>query len=147
MSTLSEVSLAYRASRPVDSLPTITSPEEAVAYLREIWDDDKLELQEEFIILLLDPAKHCLGHSRISAGGSTATIVEPAAIFQTALLGKAHSIIAAHNHPSGNLKASSADIQLTKRISEAGKLLGITLDDHIILTRGGFTSLRNEGLI
>jgi len=147
MPIITEVSLAYKASHPVETLPTITSPVEAAEYLRSIWDQDTLELREEFVVVLLNNAKKVLGWSRVSVGGSTATIVEPSAVFQLALLGKADSIICAHNHPSGNLKASSADISLTGRLRDAGVLLGKTLDDHIILTRGGFLSLRDEGLI
>lgn len=147
MPQIAEVSLAYRSVQPVESLPTITSPEEAAAYLRSIWNDDHLELKEEFVVVLLDNMKHVLGWSLISSGGSTATIVDTAQIFQVALLGKANSILLAHNHPSGNPKASTADMQLTKRAVEAGKLLGIPVDDHIILYRSGFTSLRHEGLM
>lgn len=147
MPIISEVSLAYKASQPVETLPKITTPEEAASYLRSIWDSDTLELREEFIVVLLNNAKKVLGWSRISTGGSTATIVEPCAVFQLALLGKARSIICAHNHPSGILKASSADISLTRRLADAGKLLGITLDDHIIITQGGYMSLSEERLL
>jgi len=147
MPIITEVSLAYKASHPVETLPTITSPVEAAEYLRSIWDQDTLELREEFLVVLLNNAKKVLGWSRVSIGGSTATIVEPSAVFQLALLGKADSIICAHNHPSGTLKASSADISLTRRIKEAGKLLGITLDDHIIITQSGYLSLSEERLI
>ncbi|HET8866518.1 MAG TPA: JAB domain-containing protein [Gracilimonas sp.] len=147
MPQIAEVTLAYKSTVPVETLPKITSPDEAAAYLRSIWDDDHLELKEEFVVVILDNMKHVLGWSLISSGGSTATIVDTAAIFQVALLGKANSIILAHNHPSGNRKASTADVQLTKRAVEAGKLLGIPVEDHIILYRSGFTSLRNEALM
>ncbi len=146
MPTITEVSLAYKASQPVDALPQITSPEEAAVYLRSIWDSGTLELREEFVLVLLNNAKKVLGWSRISTGGSNATIVEPAAVFQTALLGKANSIIVAHNHPSGRLEASTADIQLTRRLKEIGEIMGIPLDDHIILTASGYLSLRAERL-
>jgi DNA repair protein RadC len=147
MPIIAEVSLSYKATQSVETLPTITSPEEAANYLRSIWDQDTLELREEFIVVLLNNAKKVLGWSRISAGGSTATIVEPSAVFQLALLGKASSIICAHNHPSGNLKASSADTFLTRRLTDAGKLLGITVDDHIIITQSGYLSLSEERLM
>jgi len=147
MPIITEVSLAYKATQSVESLPQITSPGEAVDYLRSIWNEDTIELREEFVVVLLNNAKKVLGWSRVSTGGSAATIVEPSAVFQLALLGKADSIICAHNHPSGNLKASSADTSLTRRLKDAGKLLSITVDDHIILTRGGYVSLRDEGLM
>lgn len=147
MPQIAEVSLAYKSTVPLDSLPTITSPEEAVAYLRTIWNDDLLELKEEFILLMLDNQKQVLGWNLVSSGGATATIVDMASIFQVALLGKAKSLILAHNHPSSNPKPSSADVQLTKRAVEVGKLLSIHIDDHIILFRSGYTSLRNERLM
>ncbi|MEO9476232.1 MAG: JAB domain-containing protein [Balneola sp.] len=145
MPTISEVSLAYKSSQPVKTLPTITSPAEAAEYLRSIWDQDTLELREEFMVVLLNNAKKVIGWSRISTGGSTATIVEPSAVFQLALLSKASSLICAHNHPSSRLVASSADVSLTKRLSECGKIFGIPLDDHLILTANGYLSLRSEG--
>ena len=147
MPQIAEVSLAYKSSQNVDKLPIITGPEEAAYYLRSIWTPDTLELREEFVIVLLNNAKRVLGWSLISSGGSTATIVEPSAVFQTAMLGKAESIICAHNHPSGNRKESKTDIKLTKRLCEAGRMLGIPVDDHIIMTRDGYTSFRNKGLI
>ncbi|MEX1014552.1 MAG: JAB domain-containing protein [Candidatus Paceibacterota bacterium] len=147
MPQIAEVSLAYRSTVPVETLPKITDPNEAAAYLRSIWDDSKLELSEQFIIVLLDNQKQVLGWSLISSGGATATIVDMASIFQVALLGKANSIILSHNHPSKNPTPSGSDIQLTKRAVEAGKLLGIAVDDHIIIYRSGFTSLRNRGLM
>lgn len=146
MPTITEVSLAYKASQPVETLPQITSPEEANSYLRSIWDQDTLELREEFIVVLLNNAKKVLGWSKISTGGSNATVVEPVAVYQTAILGKANSIVVAHNHPSGRLEVSSADIQLTKRLAEIGKLFSIPLDDHIILTATDYLSLRAERL-
>lgn len=147
MPQIAEVSLAYRSTVPVETLPKITDPDEAAAYLRSIWNDEKLDLCEQFIIVLLDNQKQVLGWSLISSGGATATIVDIASIFQVALLGKANSIILSHNHPSNNEIPSGHDVQITKRAVEAGRLLGITIEDHIILYRSGFTSLRNRGLM
>lgn len=147
MPIIAEVSLAYKAMQAVETLPTINHPTQANEYLRSIWNQDTIELREEFIVILLNNAKRVLGWSLISTGGSSATIVEPSAVFQTALLGKASTIIIAHNHPSGNLKASQADISLTKRISTAGQMLGIHLDDHLIITQAGFLSFVEEGLM
>lgn len=147
MPTVAEITLSYKPSKPVSELPRITCPEDAAAYCRSIWDDDLLELREQFIVVLLNNQKQVLGWHLISSGGTTATIVEIAAIYQAALLGNAHSLILSHSHPSGNPKESSCDISLTKRAVDAGKLLGISVDDHIILYRGGYTSFRNKGLI
>ena len=70
MPQIAEISLAYRSIEPVETLPTITSPDEAAAYLRSIWNQDHLELKEEFVVVLLDNMKHVLGWSLISSGGS-----------------------------------------------------------------------------
>jgi len=147
MPHIAEVTLAYKSPVPVETLPKITSPDEAAAYLRSIWDDDLLELKEQFIVVLLNNAKQVLGWNLVSSGGSTATVVDIAAIFQVALLGNAQSVILAHNHPSGYSIESSSDIHLTKKAVEAGKFLGIPVDDHIILYRSGYTSFRNRGLM
>lgn len=147
MPHIAEVSLSYKSTVPVETLPTITSPEDAAAYLRSIWDDDQLDLREQFIVVLLDNSRRVLGWSLISSGGATATIVDIATIFQIALIGNGQSLILAHSHPSGNPKASSSDIRLTKRAVKSGELLGITVDDHIILYRSGYTSMKNRGLI
>lgn len=147
MPIVNELSLTYKAPHSVDALPGITSPKEAADYLRSIWNMDTIELREEFVVILLNHSKKVLGWSCLSIGGSNATIVEPSAVFQVALLGKANSILIAHNHPSGNLKASTADISLTSRLTDVGKLLGIPVEDHIVITQRGYLSLKEEGFI
>lgn len=143
---LAEVQLKYRSLTNPTIQPEVKSPEDAVDYLREIWNMDTIELQEEFVILLLNASKRCIGWSRVSMGGITSTIVDPAHVFKIAILANAHSIVCAHNHPSGNLKASTSDIKLTERLIEAGKLLGISLEDHIIITLHDYLSMREKGL-
>lgn len=144
---LAEVALKYKTKIPPSQMPQVTSPQEAVELLREIWDEDTLELREEFLLLLLNNAKKCLGWAKISQGGATSTIVCPAAILRIALVANAQSILLVHNHPSGALKASKADIELTNRVIDSGKLMGISVDDHIILTAESYTSFREKGLI
>ena len=102
---------------------------------------------EHFLIVFLNAAKKVTGYKNISIGGKTATIVEPAEVMKQAILHDAHSIIISHNHPSGNTKASMADIQLTKRLVAAGKMLGISVEDHIIIAGYDFTSLRSQGIM
>lgn len=143
----SEVKMTYRTDKRFKEFPFIREPYDAVRLLRQIWDKKTIELREEFIVLMLNPAKKCMGWSKLSVGGLTATIVDPASVFRLALQSNAHSIIVAHNHPSGNCTASQPDIQLTKRIAEGGKLLGVMLEDHIILCPDGdYLSLRSKGL-
>jgi len=144
---LAEVKLTYKNEQSIEGCPAITSPGKAEKLLREIWDQDSIQLKEEFVVLLLNNAKKCLGWSKISSGGVTATIVDPASIFQIALLANATSIILAHNHPSGNIRPSKSDKNLTKRIQESGKMLGIEVEDHIILTAENCLSFRTEKII
>lgn len=122
----------------------ITSPQEAVAYfgpkLRDL-------TKEVFIVAFLNNAKHLTGYQKISSGGSTATIVDPAEVMRQSVINEAQSILLFHNHPSGQKKESKADIKLTKRLVEAGKLLGIPVNDHIIIAGDGYTSLRAKGII
>ena len=145
--SLAEISLKYESTIALDECPIITSPEEAEKVLRDIWDEGTIQLREEFVVLLLNNAKRCLGWSRISSGGATATIVDPATIFQVALLSNATSIILAHNHPSGNTDVSKADKTLTKRIKESGKMLGISVEDHLIITANTYISFREREII
>ncbi len=120
----------------------ITSPEDAVAYfgpkIRHL-------AKEVFLVGFLNNRKVLTGFQQISSGGSNATVVEPAEVMRQAILHQANSVILFHNHPSGNTSASTADIQLTKRIAESGKLLGIPVDDHIIIAGYNFVSLRGNG--
>ncbi|MEX0723504.1 MAG: JAB domain-containing protein [Gracilimonas sp.] len=146
MQTVAEVSLKYSSRKTYDEMPTISSPEEAAEFLRGIFDPDTIELREEFYVVLLSNTKQVLGYSKISTGTMTGTLVQPSTVFQVAILGNANSILVAHNHPSGNLKASNADIQLSKRLRDAGKLLRIEIIDSIILTKESYTSIKELGL-
>ncbi len=121
----------------------LTSPESVCAF----FGPKMRHLNNEvFYVAFLNNKKIMTGFHQISSGGSNATIVEPAEVIRQAVLNKANSIILVHNHPSGVCKASSADINLTKRIAESGKLLGIPVDDHIIIAGYEFVSLRAERL-
>jgi DNA repair protein RadC len=83
----------------------------------------------------------------ISAGGMAGTVVDAKRVFQEALNYKASSIILSHNHPSGNLNPSDADIRLTKNLVEAGRVLEISVLDHIIITQQSFYSFADEGMM
>ena len=102
---------------------------------------------EEFWIVLLNRSGKVLGKELISKGGLTGTVADPKIIFNIALQQHAASIVLTHNHPSGSLKPSQLDIDLTKKIADAGKMLDINVLDHIIITNDGFYSFADEGLI
>ena len=100
---------------------------------------------EEFWILLLNQANRVIGREQISLGGTSATVVDARIVFRKALEGKASSIALVHNHPSGNLHPSESDLQLTKKLVEAGKSLDIVILDHLIIGGQGYYSFIDEG--
>lgn len=100
-----------------------------------ILSDIRTKKQEHFVLLTLDGADQLIDRHIISIGTVNASLVHPRDVFAQALADNAASIIVAHNHPGGSLEPSSADIEVTKRLREAGKLLGINLQCHIIITR------------
>jgi DNA repair protein RadC len=122
----------------------IQCPEDVAAYFRPRLRDLP---HEEFYVAFLNNSKVLTGCRKVSSGGSTSTIVDVAEVLRQAVINQANSIILAHNHPSGYARESAADINLTKRISEAGKLLGIPIDDHVIIAGDQFISLRSKNLI
>ena len=122
----------------------LTNSVEAVNLMQPLLGD---LMHEEFWIIFLNRANGIIGKKQISVGGMSGTVADPRMIFKAALDQKAVSIILCHNHPSGNNQPSAADVQLTKNISEGGKVLEITVLDHIIVTQHGFYSFADEGLI
>jgi len=102
-------------------------------------------LHEEFYVLYLNNANRLLGEERISMGGLAGTIADVRIIFSYAIKYLSTSIILIHNHPSGNPKPSQLDIDQTKKIKEAGKLLDIRVLDHVIIAETGFYSFADEG--
>ena len=101
---------------------------------------------EEFWLLMLNRANSVIKKELISRGGVAGTVVDTKIIFKTAVDNMATSIIICHNHPSGNLKPSEADLKITKNIKEAGKIMDIALLDHLIITENGFYSFVDEGV-
>ena len=102
---------------------------------------------EEFWILFMNRANFVTGKQNISSGGMSGTVVDPKIIFKAALDAKAVSIILCHNHPSGNVKPSQQDIDLTKKLVSAGKLIEISVLDHVIVAQSAFFSFADEGMM
>jgi DNA repair protein RadC len=116
------------------------------AYL--IMRSNMLDLpHEEFWLLILNRANAVIKKELISRGGVSGTVVDTKIIFKTAVQHYASSLIICHNHPSGNLKPSEADIKITKNIKEAGRIMDIPLIDHLIITDSGYYSFADEGMI
>lgn len=102
---------------------------------------------EEFWILLLNRSNKVIDRQKISQGGISGTVTDIRLMMKAALDKLASSIVLTHNHPSGNIKPSDADISITQKVKESGKLMDITLLDHIIITDGSYFSFADEGLI
>ncbi|MFQ3326009.1 MAG: DNA repair protein RadC [Salibacteraceae bacterium] len=102
---------------------------------------------EEFWIILMNRANKVIKKIRISSGGISGTVADSRVIFKAAIDNLASAIILAHNHPSGNLKPSQADINLTKKMKESGNILDIPVLDHIIIAENSYFSFADEGLL
>ncbi len=148
MFQVSEVEVSYKCKTPANLRPQISSSRDAYNVLASLWNEDQIELREAFKILLVNKANKVIGFNTLSQGGLSGTVVDLKILFAIALKSMAAGIIIAHNHPSGSLQLSQADIDLTRRIKKGGELLDIKLLDHIILSpEGTYYSFADEGMI
>ncbi len=124
--------------------PKITCSRDAYELLRS----DLMDLEhEEFWVLLLNRNHQVIRKAGISRGGVSGTVVDPKIIFKQALVSLASALIVAHNHPSGHLKPSKADLELTQKLRDGGRLLEIPVLDHLILTNESYLSFADENLM
>lgn len=144
---VSEVKVSYVNKVKAAERKQIRSSFETYQLLLQVWEQDTMDLQEHFCVLMLNRANQVLALYRLSTGGLTGTVADPRLVFSTALKVCACSIILAHNHPSGTLRPSRADEDLTMRMKEAGRMLDIKVLDHIILSSEDYFSFADEGLI
>ncbi|NCU04907.1 MAG: JAB domain-containing protein [Chitinophagaceae bacterium] len=144
---VAEVELVYRSKVKASERPMIKSSKDAADLLLHHWNESKIDLVEQFKVLLLNRANRVLGIIDISSGGVTGTVADPRLIFVAALKANAVGIIISHNHPSCNLKPSRADEELTQKIKNAGRFLDISVLDHVIVSSEGYFSFADEGLL
>ncbi len=144
---VAEIHLSYKSNVLPSLRPQINCSRDAYHILKENWDESKLDLLEQFKVLLTNRANKVLGIFEVSTGGISGTVADPKLIFAGALKAGASGMILSHNHPSGNLKPSEADINLTKKLKAGGSLLEISVLDHIILTSESYYSFADEGLM
>lgn len=124
-----------------NNLPTIVRAKEAVAQLQEL----RTVKKEHFVALYLNARNQLVHKETISVGTLNASLIHPREVFKPALEHLATSIIVAHNHPSGDVTPSDDDISVTKRLTEAGRVMGVELIDHIIITQTAFYSFQEKG--
>lgn len=128
--------------------PKVESSQIAYGFLKKQFKPETIELFEEFHIMLLSMSNMVIGHSKIATGGYTGVIADLKMIFSIALKNtNANGIILCHNHPSGKKIPSEADIQLTQRAVEFGKMIELPILDHIIVTADGYYSFADNGKI
>jgi len=132
------------ATTPREENSSITTPRQAAGLFME---ELRYKKKEYFKILLLNTKNHVISREEISVGSLSASIVHPREIFTLPLRKSAASIILFHNHPSGDPAPSQEDLEVTRRLVDAGNILGIAVRDHIIIGDGCFFSFREKGLL
>ncbi|MGH1385108.1 JAB domain-containing protein [Kordia sp.] len=125
----------------------ITNSQQTYKVAMDKWNQDTIEFQEEVKILLLNNSNIVLGMHELSKGGGTSSIIDIKIVVSIALKCNAFGVILLHNHPSGGLKPSGADKNITKRLKQACNYLDIQLIDHLIITKCGYFSFTDEKLL
>lgn len=141
--TVGEVELTYKSTST--SRNKIYSSEDAYRYLLPTYKEGAICYKEYFKVLFLNQSNQVLGYTLISEGGITETCADVRIILQAALLTNSVALILAHNHPSGNLKPSRQDMEITKQVKDAAQIMRIKVLDHLILTDAGYYSFADEG--
>jgi len=144
---VTEIEISYRPAFRVNEQPQVTSSDKAYRIMLEKWDLWRLELLEEFKVILLNNQCRLLGLVNIAQGGFSEVMLDQKVIFAVALKFCASGLILVHNPPSGALKPSEADLRLTRNLSTGGNILGLKVHDHLIVSRFGYYSFGDEGLI
>jgi DNA repair protein RadC len=142
---IAEITASYKRNLQIP-LHKVRQSNDAVQVLRCVFPV-QIEYREAMIALFLNRSNVTVGFTTLSIGGMASTVCDIRLLFQTAILCHCTGFILCHNHPSGNLKPSKADISLTTRVIQAGELLDITLLDHIILSNASHYSFADNGLI
>lgn len=142
---IGEMKVSYKTyAKPMGK---ITGSQSVYEFLRKVWDEDLIEYQEQFCLLLLSRFNFITAFHFVSTGGTAGTVVDPKMVFQSALLCNASSIILAHNHPSGNLSPSDQDKRLTERLIRIARDLDMPILDHMILTKDSYFSFADQGIL
>jgi len=141
---VAEVEVSYQPDFKITDRPQINQSTKAYDLLKEHWPSNRIQLLEEFKIILLNTNNRVLGIADISKGGVSGTLIDPKIVFAIALKTNSSKLILSHNHPSGNLNPSNADIAITKKLKEGARLLDIEVCEHIIISNYGYYSFADE---
>jgi len=144
---VAEIELVYKTNVKASNRPAITSSKDAYNLMLILWNENTLELYEELKVIFLNRRSRVLGVYHASSGGITATVADPRLIITAALKSNCTAMMLFHNHPSGSVKPSRQDEEITNKIKEAAKFLDIVLLDHIIVTKDEYFSFADEGLL
>jgi DNA repair protein RadC len=148
LTQVAEIELIYKSRVKASDRPKVITSHDAYKLLKQNWNENKIEFVEQFKVLYLNRANRALAIYEISTGGMTGTIADPRIVFAAALKLSACNIILCHNHPSGNLKPSRADEELTQKMKQAGSVLDLPVIDHLIISsEDGYYSFADEGLL
>jgi len=142
---VAEIELVYKTKVKSSERPFINSSKTAHQLALQSWNLDTIEFFEQFKILLLNQSNKVLGIYEVSSGGISGTVVDLRLIFAAAIKANAVSLIMIHNHPSGQVKPSEADKEITRKVREAGSVLDIKLLDHLIITIETYYSFADDG--
>lgn len=146
--TIHEMELVYLPNYKIAEKPSIKSSNSAYELLMQIYNANTIRCQEEFIVMYLNNNGSLLGIQKLSKGGINGTVADIRLILATALKSLATGIVISHNHPSGNLKPSENDKNLTEKFNIACKNIEIKLLDHVIVTpEDGYFSFADEFLL
>lgn len=141
---IEEIQIQYKPLK--NKYPKINNSQSVNEVLKIVFEEE-MNYRENFYISLLNNQNQILGIKLISTGGMKAAVVDVRIILQTALLSHATSIILAHNHPSGQLKPSQADKNITAKIKKAAQQIDVNVLDHLIFSREGYLSFADEGIL
>lgn len=145
---VAEIKISYCSQVNISEAPKIKSSADAYLVAMSNWNLEEMQLREYFKVMMLNRSNKVMGIFEVSKGGVSGTVVDAKLIFAAALNCVASSIILLHNHPSGNLKPSRPDLEITQKLKQAGEFMEITVLDHLILAPGGcFYSFADEGIL
>lgn len=148
MIKVTEVKLTYKSKVKANEREKVSNSSQSFQVFKSIFDKETIEHKESVWALYLNTANRVLACLLVSEGGISSTMIDPRIVFQCALKLNATAFILCHNHPSGNVEPSNADINMTRKIQVGGEILEIQLIDHLIITSDGqYTSMADRGII